>query len=529
MKRIYRNIKWFAVAGMLFTTTSCLRDLEVQNTDDDARTEQTFFADPNSYKQFLAKIYGGLALTGQSAPTGGSDLDGLFDEGFSQYLRGYWQLQELTTDEALIAWNEGDDETIKDLNFNTWDANNKFSEAFFARVYYQISLVNEFLRETTEDKLNERGVSQGLKDQIKVFRAEARFLRAMSYYHIIDLFGNSIFFTEDMAIGKGIVPEVKTRAEVFQYIIDELEAIEKDILPAKSNEYGRVDRAALWMLQSKAYINAKVYTGQDKSQEAYDALMKVINSGYRVIDNRENLFLADNDVNGAQDEIIFPVRFDGVRTQTWGGMTFLIHASVFENEELAKSLGIDGKGWAGFRARREFIDLVGNDKRVSKVDDGSKLDINNYLTNKEGIKLTKFSNKTSKGGNGAHGTFPDTDFPMFRMADAYLMYAELAVVNGKGSVATALQYVNKLRSRAGEEELTSLNADVILAERAKELYWEGHRRQDLIRFGKYLSGYNWQWKGGVNTGVDLDEKRLLFAIPVNEMKSNSNLKQNPGY
>lgn len=528
MKKIYRNIRWFVIAGMFFSaTTSCLKDLDVENLDDDARTEQKFFADPAAYQQFLAKIYGGLALTGQSAPGGDSDLGGLINEGFSQYLRGYWQLQELTTDEALIAWDESENETIKDLSYNTWDANNKFSEAFFARVYYQIGLVNEFLRETTEDKLNSRGVSAQAKEQIKLYRAEARFLRALSYYHAIDIFGNSIFITEDSKVGD--IPEMKTRAEVFKYITDELNAIENDMAPARSNEYGRADRAALWMLQAKVYINGKVYTGEDKSQEAYDAINKVLSSGYSVIDDRDNLFLADNDTNGGQNEIIFPVRFDGIKTQTWGGMTFLIQASLFKNESLASSIGISGQGWAGFRARKEFIEQVGTDSRVVKVNDSSTVDVTDYLSQDQGIKLVKFANKTSTGANGSNTTFPDTDFPMFRMADAYLMYAELAVVNGKGSVSTALQYVNKLRTRAGETPLTTLTADVILAERAKELYWEGHRRQDLIRFGKYLSGYNWQWKGGASAGVDLDNKRLLFAIPTAEIKSNPNLKQNSGY
>ena len=160
MKNILKKVKWLAFSALLFTAVSCLNDLDVSLKDDDSFSVDNYFNNPDNpelpYKQFLAKIYGGLSLTGQAAPTGDSDLQSLVDEGFSQYLRGYWQLQELTTDEAIIAWGEAQNPTIKDLNFNTWNADNIFNEAFFARVYYQISVANEFLRETTDEKLNSR-------------------------------------------------------------------------------------------------------------------------------------------------------------------------------------------------------------------------------------------------------------------------------------------------------------------------------------------------------------------------------------
>ncbi|WP_228443128.1 RagB/SusD family nutrient uptake outer membrane protein [Chryseobacterium nematophagum] len=528
-----RNI---AIAGaFLFVTSSCLNDLDVKVNDDELFTSEQFYANPASYKQFLAKIYAGLAVTGQKSANGDSDLgaedDGGPNEGFSQYLRGYWQLQELTTDEAIIAWGESDNPTIKDLNFNTWNADNVFNEAFFARVFFQVGLVNEYLRETTEDKLSSRGVSESLKAEIKTFRAEARFLRALSYYHAIDIYGKMPFATEDQEIGSGVKPVMQSRDFMFNYVINELNAIEADLPAPRMNEYGRVDKAAVWMLRAKLYLNARVYTGADKSTEALAEVEKVIGSSYKIAQiPYANLFKADNQMNGAQEEIIFPIAFDGIKTRTYGGTTYLVHASC--TNEVGLALGIDF-GWQGYRVRQEFMQSVGNtDQRVMKVAGNSDpASITDYMKFDQGTKLIKFSNKTSNGNNGSDANFVDADFPLFRMGDAYLMYAELAVVNGKGSVATALTYVNALRTRAGVATVlqSALNADFILNERARELYWEGYRRQDLIRFGKYLSGYTWQWKGGSMNGSDLASFKLLFPIPNKYLNLNSNLSQNPGY
>ena len=488
----------------------------------------------------MAKIYGGLAVTGQTSPNGNSDLgleaNGGPNEGFSQYLRGYWQLQELTTDEAIIAWGESDNPTIKDLNFNTWNADNKFNEAFFARVFFQIGLVNEFLRETTDEKLNSRGVSSDLKAQIKTFRAEARFLRALTYYHAIDLYGKMPFATETNLIGTGVKPQMQSREYVFNYVINELNEIDADLVAAKSNEYGRADKAAAWMLKAKLYLNSKVYTGVDRSTEALVEVNKVISSPYKLATiPYADLFKADNNTNGAQDEIIFPINFDGVQTKTYGGTTYLILAS--SDKATGATLGV-GDGWAGFRVRQEFIQSVGNsDNRVMRVAGNTDpASIADYSKFAQGAKVTKFSNKTAAGNNGSDATFVDSDFPLFRMGDAYLMYVELFVVNGKGDAATALKYANDLRTRGGATSLTSLNytsqeakENFILNERAKELYWEGHRRQDLIRLNHYVTGYNWQWKGGSQSGSSLPSTMTLFPIPNKYLNLNTNLSQNPGY
>jgi hypothetical protein len=147
----------------------------------DVTTANLVFDNPESYLQVLAKLYAGLAVTGQQGPSGQADIEGI-DEGFGQYLRMFWYHQELTTDEAVIGWN---DQTIKDFHGQTWSADDGFVYALYSRIFYQIALCNEYLRETTESKLAERGVDATLAVQILGYRADARFLRAVSYWHAL--------------------------------------------------------------------------------------------------------------------------------------------------------------------------------------------------------------------------------------------------------------------------------------------------------------------------------------------------------
>jgi hypothetical protein len=124
---------------------------------------------------------------------------------------------------------------------------------------------------------------------------------------------------------------------------------------------------------------------------------------------------------------------------------------------------------------------------------------------------------------------------MFRLADAYLMYAEAVVRGGTGGdMATAVGYINDLRNRAygstmGNITMADLDLPFLLDERSRELYWECHRRTDLIRFGKFTAGYNWTWKGGTKEGNDVNEKYNIFPIPSSDLGANPNLQQNAGY
>lgn len=534
MKKIKSiNFKLFVFFGLVAFFMSCTNDMNVTPKDDDDFTSEAFYSNPSSYKQFLAKIYAGLAVTGQNGPDGSADIQGI-DEGFGQYLRGYWQLQELPTDEAMVSWG---DPTLPELNNHTWNADNRFVKAFYARVFYQVGLANEFLRATTDEKLASRGVSDALKAEIKVFRAEVRFLRALSYYHGIDLFGKVAFATENDLVGTK--PVEKDRTYVFNYLVSELNAIDADLKEARTNEYGRVDKVAAKMLLAKLYLNAKVYTGASKDAEALAAINSVIGSSYSIANvPYSNLFMADNDRTAVRAEIIFPIRFNGVNTKTWGGTTFIIHAST---GGWNSDMGIDG-GWYGLAARKEFAnlfsDLSGATDRRAMFDAAStsSLTINSVsdFFGNGGLKVKKYSNKTSAGANGSNLTHTDTDFPLFRLADAYLMYAELAANNvASASKSVARGYVNTLRTRAGAPLIANdsdITPDFILDERARELYWEGHRRQDLIRANKFTgSAKLWQWKGNALNGASIDSKFNVYPIPQTELNTNSNLTQNTGY
>jgi starch-binding outer membrane protein, SusD/RagB family len=527
--RIQATARLGAVGILLAATAvACNNDLTVQPVS--TITSANIFTDSASYRAFLAKLYSGLVVTGQTGPDGNPDIGGI-DEGFSQYVRGYWQLQELPTDEAIIGWN---DIGLPELNTQTWSASNPFVNAMYSRIFYQVALANQFLRETTDEKLTSRGTSASLVTQVHQYRAEARFLRALSYYHALDLFGNVPVVDENFDVTK--LPTQATRSDVFNFVEKEL----KDVIPllpaAKTGQYGRADQGAANMVLAHLYLQAKVYTGTDHSADARAAVEKVIASNAYSLDNNfRRIFSADNNTS---PEIIFAVPQDGVHTQTWGGMTYLVHAGVGGNMA-ADAYGIDG-GWWGLRLRQETVQryeggATGPDHRTSFFfTNGQTMAINNIGDFQQGIGAPKFTNVKSTGGSGSNATFPDTDFPMFRLADAYLIYAEAVLRGGGGSAATALNYVNLIRERAyggtsGDITATQLTLPFILDERSRELLWEGFRRQDLIRFGQFTDQTVWTWKGGVPAGKTTEAFRNLYPIPANELSANPNIKQNPGY
>ena len=704
--------------------TSCFKDLDTTPLDEDIQTADVVYNSPGAYRQVLAKLYAGLAVSGQEGPAGLPDISGI-DEGFSTYLRQYWKAQELTTDKAVLAWN---DCNIHDFEDQDWNAQNEFITAMYNRIYYQIALCNEFLREATDAKLDDRGQGN-LKAEVATYRAEARFLRALSYWHALDMFRNVPFVTEADGVG-AFFPEQISAANLFNFIEAEIKEIEPQLVAPRQNSYARADQAAVWMLAAKLYLNAEVYTGQGKYTECATYAKKVIDAGYSLEPTYQHLFLADNNIDNS--EVIFPVAFDGTRTQTWGGMTFITHAAVGGSMSPA-AFGLDG-GWGGTRTTSAFVgkfpevggtvvapdfnsgsypllnvpgayqgwdpasnagalaskgsnevyegftyfaeasqfkfakgswdtnwgdtgadgtlepggenlnaapgfyrlnvdlntltysltpiswgligsataggwdsdqnmtydategawtitaDLVAgeakfrandgwdinfgdtgkdalleyggdnivipgagnytiklylnrqdytysvvsnvNDNRKMFHTDGQTLEITDVSQFTQGYAITKFKNVDRNGNAGSNLTFPDTDFPMFRLADAYLMYAEAILRGGTGSASEALGSVNQLRARAGAGTISSgdLTLNFILDERARELYWECHRRTDLVRFGQFSNGtYLWPLKGGSLTGAQVPAFFNVFPIPASDLGANPKLVQNPGY
>lgn len=532
MLRTIKSI--FLVFAIALFVQSCADRLDLQ-PEDERLTGDAAFEDPEAYKEFLAKLYAGISLSGQEGPAGSPDLAGL-DEGFSNYLRLYWKMQELTTDEALIAWNDG---TIQDLHGQVWTSGNEFIRTMYSRIFYQVALCNEFLRQTTDGKLDGRGVSQELRAEIQTFRAEARFMRALTYWHAMDLYGNTPFITEDDPIGAFLPPQIQ-RADLFNYIESELLDILDDMIAPRTNEYGRADRAAAWMLLAKIYLNAEVYTGTSRYADVITYTNNIIGAGYSIPNIPYfHSFLADNDSNGAQEEVIFTIPFDGLRTQAFGGMTFLTHAPVGGSMNPA-DFGING-GWFGIRTTPTFVEQFPGeensaDGRELLYTDGQNKDIMSVATFTDGYAVAKYRNVDVNGNPGSDttGDHTDIDFPMFRLADAYLMYAEAVLRGGGGSTSTAVDYINELRVRAygdtsGNISQADLTLDFIIDERSRELYWEAHRRTDLIRFDQFSDNGVWQWKGGVQQGATTESFRDLMPLPATDLGINTNLEQNPGY
>ena len=516
-----------AIVAPLWILASCTNlDIYPENTS----SSEVVFSTLEGTKAALAKVYAAYSLTGNEGPAGKTDLPipGVDEGSNADFLRGWFNHQELPTEEAHCLWNDAGIPELNDINFTTDD---KFTSGLYYRVIMQIMYANEFVRNAKED----------LGAEVVNFKAEARFIRAFDYWVLLDLFGNPPFVTENDALG--ILPEQTNRADLFQYIEAELKDIaDNNLLKApKANEYGRADQAAAWALLARLYLNAEVYTGTARWADAITYSKKVIDAGYSLKGNYEHLFMADNDQNNP--EVILPITYDGTRTRLFGGTTFLINCTFNGNyqtdyADILIGSGIyDNANWSGYRIRKEMSDkFETGDKRFLFVGENPTLgDDPTTFTN--GLMVYKYRNikSGSTSGNvidGSDRTFADTDFPLFRLAEQYLIYAEAVVRGGGGSKSDAVDYVNQLRTRAGVANVTETNltAGYILNERARELYWECFRRTDLIRYNQFTSSaYIWEWKGGVQEGRGVAAHFSIYPIPASDINANTNLTQNTGY
>ncbi|HSQ46539.1 MAG TPA: RagB/SusD family nutrient uptake outer membrane protein [Lutibacter sp.] len=438
---------------------------------------------------------------------------------------------------AVSTWNDGGDGIYHEL---AWSADSPAIANVYNATLSMITLSNNFINESSPEVLDGRGFSGADITQIEQFQAEARFLRAYCFWILMDSYGNPPFPTEE-SLGTSSPVQIQ-RADLFAFIEDELEEIEPILADARTNERGRPDKAAAWALLSRMYLNAKTYTGEDHYTEAITYSGKVINSGYSLESKYEWLMLGDNNLN--TNEFIFTINYDNTN-QTWYSTNFLALGAAGVPASIN---GMSGS-WNAFRFTQQIPALFPTtntsvDKRAQFYTNGQNLEVNTITTSTDGYSAFKYRNVRRDGSpveqNNNFGNLSDIDFPVFRLAEIYLIYAESVLRGGTGgSTALALNYVNQIRGRAyannpssaaGHITNANLTLDFILDERARELYWEAHRRTDLVRYNKLTTGdYLWAWKGGVISGRAVADKFNLFPIPTSDLLANPNLTQIDGF
>lgn len=508
-------------AGML-SLTGCLDELN--QMPHQQTTSQDVYTSVENYKAVLAKLYASFVITGQEKGDGNPDLSS--NSGYD-YMRCYFNLQESGTEEIASTWLEGD--KVEGLTYLSWDSNDPWVSDMYYRIYYTVALCNEFLRNSTEDKISRFSDSE--REIIREFVAEARFLRALAYYHVLDLYGKGPFVDENDPVG-AFIPPAYNGIQLFDYIESELKDVEEGMNSRASNEYGRAPRGAAWSLLAKLYLNGSVYTGKSYYSECIAYCNKVIAEGYSLEENYPLLFNADN--HKRTNEIIFPLCVDSEYTVSWGSTTYIVCGAVSSTSDymVPGDYGVTS-GWGMFRVRGEVPALFSDeDKRGMFFTEGQTQYLDKVDNQANGYFVTKWTNLTDAGemasNTGADGV--NTDYPMFRLADIYLMLAESVLRGGSGASGTdALEYVNRLRERAfgstdGNIAQGQMTLDFILDERCRELYWECTRRTDLIRYSRFTSGsYVWQWKGGVKDGKGVASKYNIYPIPASELSANPNL------
>lgn len=513
MKRI-KLLSLFVLCTTLFV--ACTDDLNTEPKVE-LSLEQLLQQDPNAITGIMSKLYGSFALSGPNGP-GSSDISD--DPGESPFLRGIVNLQEFTADGMKNRW--GDNGLDQLTTATNWDENNKFFRYLYNRIYYTVPQCNNLLV-----VLNNVDIPN--KESIQ---SEVRFLRSLAYYYTIDCFGKGVLVTEADAGVSTPLPQA-SRLELFNYVESELLAIENTI--ATTNDYGRANKAVVRMLLAKLYLNAEVYTGTQRYTDALTYTNKVITEGgYTLATNFQKNFTGDNNTS---PEIIYPLLADALVSQSFGNTTYLVNGSLNNATMTLNTYGAT-QGWAGHRATKAWYGLFGNlststDVRASLFwTSGHTYEMTDYKEWTNGYPSIKFRNNNF-GTSSTPTDFSGTDFPLFRLADAYLMYAE-CVVRGAtgGSIGQAVTYVNELRLRANASTITAgdLNLNFIIDERGRELMLEGHRRSDLIRFGKFTGGsYLWPWKGNTLNGSPIPNNYNVFPIPLTALQANPNLTQNPGY
>lgn len=541
-----KNIIYISLVSVALA--SCVRDLDTLPLDaTEPVSEYVYGTSEEAYLSGLAQLYFQF-LTNDL-----TDLQSM-DAGASEIIRAFWTVQEITADAAKCSW--GNDAWARALNTNTWsDVQNAAVYAVYVRSLQGISYVNEYLRQTSSDKLQARGVDASLAAKIAVFRDEARFIRAYLYWMALDVFGNVPFVTEDSPVGGTYFPKQASRATLFSYCVSELKYLSSSssYLYEPRHLYPRADKGSAAGLLARLYLNAEVYTGEPMWAEVKAVCEKIFDMGYALCPDYAALFRGDNGQNmQARDEFLWTVDYNDDNTDSEGGTTYLLAAALAQSDITYDSRPNGQRhGWAGLRVPYEYVEryfgVSGQDYVTGEYEVADKRGEMFYIKGRQqsmegelysymcGWSCLKYNNISHGQTNESFlpisvgKDYSDVDFPMIRLAEIYLIYAEACMRLGDPS--PALPYLAELSQRAGVAAPETITVEFLVAERARELMWEAHRRTDLIRYGIFNTiGYLWPYKGGDSfAGQSFPAYKCIFAIPPTALAANPQLKQNPGY
>lgn len=536
----------YIIASVLLA--SCVNDLDTLPLNKtEPVSEYVYGKDENAYLSGLGRLYFQFVT---------NDLTDLqqMDGGASEIIRAFWSVQETTTDEAKCSWEN--DAWVRALNTNTWsETQNDAVYAVYVRTLQGIALVNEYLRQTAPERLEARGVSADLAGKIDSFRDEARFIRAYLYWMAIDCFGSVPFTTEKSPFGGAYFPQQASRADIFDFCVNELTYLMSDEsdMPLPRSNYPRADKGSAAGLLARMYLNSKVYTGVERWAEAKAVCEGIFGMGYTLCPDYAALFRGDNGENlQARGEMLWTVDYNAEKTQSYGGSSYILSATLASTDITDESRPNGQRnGWAGLRVPYEFVsryfDVSGQDYLTGAYDVADKRGEVFYIKGRQesmedalysfmnGWSCLKFNNipfgQTNESylPQSALKSFADVDFPMIRLGEIYLIYAEACMHLGEEGMA--LPKLRELSSRAGVEPPQQISQEFLVAERARELMWEAHRRTDLIRYGLFhTDAYHWPYKGGDSyAGQSFPEYKCIFPIPPTELATNDKLVQNPGY
>lgn len=530
MKRIYSILAGLAVIASINACTKLDVPVESQYVTSNFPVTQA------DYTALLGTMYSNLS---------------------SSYGVPYWRMQELSTDEAIIPARDGnfdDGGQYRQLHYHTWT----FDHANVISVWqWGFSGIN------TCNRLITLVNASPSTDALKIANiAQIRAMRALYYFFMMDLYGNVPIIT---TFPVDIPPATQPRNTVFQFIESELKTV-LPLLPSKTSnsatntlQYGQPTKGMVFALLAKMYLNAGVYTGTTRYPEVVTMADSVQNNTNYFLDAKyRDIFLP---TNGPQiNETIFAIPYDqqipGNQMTRFGFFYYLVNAYGF-NTGLSIAMSTTPEFYNRFNIPNDFrtktwlvgpqfypdgnggftsqpVYYPGTTTQINITPQlilvpGKPMDVGNTIaTQSEGIRSIKYyPDPTMTQATRLNGN----DMPVLRLADVYLMKAEAELRGAPTTVAngelqTPLLLVNKLRSRAGAQLATSVDLQGLLDERARELSWEGWRRNDLIRFGQFETEY--PLPNDVLT-MNKDVTRRLYPVPSTELKTNANLVQNPGY